>query len=198
MLLKYCMLLSLLQFAYGLTMCPDECACNTDIKGRLQIICSKLLNGELVHTNLKLFHFVISSIQFLTEGLKTIPVQSLDPNIQVLIISSSKNPLTISPIFIPFTKLEVLQINDANIQSIGVHSFWGVQSLRVLGILSSINQQPIQIHYPFFLFVSDLSRNNISTILANNFRGQDGLHSLDLSFNKIQEMATGLFQHLKV
>lgn len=72
------------------------------------------------------------------EGLKSIPVQSLDPKIQVLVISSSKNPLTISPIFIPFTKLEILQINDANIQSIGMHSFWGVQSLRVLGII--INQ----------------------------------------------------------
>lgn len=41
MLIKVCMLLSLLQLAYGLTMCPDECACNTDIKGRLQIMCSK-------------------------------------------------------------------------------------------------------------------------------------------------------------
>ncbi|XP_055294991.1 insulin-like growth factor-binding protein complex acid labile subunit isoform X2 [Sitodiplosis mosellana] len=148
MLVKCCMLLSLLQLAYGLTMCPDDCACNTDMKGRLQIIC---------------------------KGLKTIPVQSLDPSIQVLVISSSKNPLTISPIFIPFTKLEVLQINEANIQSIGVHSFWGVQSLRLL----------------------DLSRNNISTILANNFRGQDGLHELDLSFNKIQEIASWTFQHLK-
>lgn len=35
-------------------------------------------------------------------------------------------------------------------------------------------------------------------ILANNFRGQDGLHELDLSFNKIQEIASWTFQHLKV
>lgn len=47
-------------------------------------------------------------------------------------------------------------------------------------------------------FRVDLSRNNISTILANNFRGQDGLHELDLSFNKIQEIAGWTFQHLKV
>lgn len=82
---------------------------------------------------------VTFSIQ--TEGLKTMPTKSLDPNIQVLIISGTKNPLTISPIFIPFTKLEVLQINDAYIQSIGIHSFWGVQSLRILGMhsKSSIN-----------------------------------------------------------
>lgn len=48
------------------------------------------------------------------------------------------------------------------------------------------------------LSFADLSRNNISTILANNFRGQDGLHELDLSFNKIQEIASWTFQHLKV
>lgn len=69
-----------------------------------------------------------------TEGLRTIPAKEIDSNVEVLVISSSKNPLTLSPIFIPFTKLEVLQINDANIQSIGVHTFWGVQSLRILGI----------------------------------------------------------------
>lgn len=129
------MWLSLIQFTYGLTMCPDECSCNTDIKGRSQIHCSKFnfywntfeLNFPTVRV-----HQIDFSLYF-PEGLKTIPVQSLDPKIQVLIISSSRSPLTISPIFIPFTKLEVLQINDASIQSIGVHSFWGVQSLRVLG-----------------------------------------------------------------
>lgn len=143
MLLKWWMWLSLIQFAYGLTMCPDECSCNTDIKGRLQIICSKFIFcwNEIfffVHTSYWFFVFiscVIVHSNFL-EGVKTIPVKSLNPNIQVLIISSSRSPLTISPIFIPFTKLEVLQINDASIQSIGVHSFWGVQSLRVLGKIS--------------------------------------------------------------
>lgn len=46
--------------------------------------------------------------------------------------------------------------------------------------------------------VTDLSRNNISSIVANNFRGQDGLYELDLSFNKIQDIASWTFQHLKV
>lgn len=79
------------------------------------------------------FFLRIFFMRIIVEGIKMMPVKSLDPSIQVLIISSSRSPLTISPIFIPFTKLEVLQINDASIQSIGVHSFWGVQSLRVLG-----------------------------------------------------------------
>lgn len=43
-----------------------------------------------------------------------------------------------------------------------------------------------------------MSRNNISTIVSNNFRGQDGLFELDLSFNKIQEIASWTFEHLKV
>lgn len=130
MLIKWCMWLSLAQLAYGLTMCPDDCACNIDIKGRLEIICSKFLFSDNLSREIL---FIWYRYSLFAEGIKTIPVQSLDPNIQVLVISSSKSPLTISPIFIPFTKLEVLQINEASIQSIGVHSFWGVQSLRILG-----------------------------------------------------------------
>lgn len=70
---------------------------------------------------------------FITENLRTIPAKTLDPSVEVLIMIGSKSHLTISPVFIPFTKLQVLQINDANVQSIGMHSFWGVQSLRILG-----------------------------------------------------------------
>lgn len=143
--MKCCMVLSLLQLAYGLTMCPDECSCNTDTRGRLQIICSKFCSNPNSQFPFRLtsvcaidYLMLILCLFSLAEGLKTIPVQSLDPNLQVLVISGSKNPLTISPIFIPFTKLEVLQINDASLQAIGVHSFWGVQSLRVLGKI--INQ----------------------------------------------------------
>lgn len=80
-----------------------------DFKGRLQTVCNK-------------------------GGLRTIPVKALDRNVEILVIVGPKNYLSISPIFIPFTKLEVIRINDANVQAIGVHSFWGVQSLRVLGM----------------------------------------------------------------
>lgn len=66
-------------------------------------------------------------------GLRKIPAKELDPNVQVLVINNSKNPLTLSPIFISFKRLQVLQINDVHIQAIGVHTFWGVQNLRVLG-----------------------------------------------------------------
>lgn len=45
---------------------------------------------------------------------------------------------------------------------------------------------------------TDLARNNITTITDDNFRGQDGLHELDLSGNKIHRMPSGVFFHLKV
>lgn len=86
-------------------------------------------------------------------------MQQLDSNIQVLVISSSKSPLTISPIFIPFKKLEILRINEASIQSIGVHSFWGVQSLRVLGIANQIKGIALSnvgisiYHFLFYIFL---------------------------------------------
>lgn len=113
MLIKWYVLLSFLQLSYGLATCPEECTCSMDFKGRLQTVCSK-------------------------GGLRAIPVKALDPNVEVLVIVGPKNYLSISSIFIPFTKLEVLRINDANVQSIGVHSFWGVQSLRVLGKLRAL------------------------------------------------------------
>lgn len=112
MLIKWYVLLSFLQLSYGLATCPEECTCNMDFKGRLQTVCSK-------------------------GGMRAIPVKALDRNVEVLVIVGPKNYLSISPMFIPFTKLEVIRINDANIQSIGVHSFWGVQSLRVLGVYHS-------------------------------------------------------------
>lgn len=108
MIMKWYVLLSFLQLSYGLATCPEECTCGIDLKGRFQTICSK-------------------------GGLRSIPIKSLDHNVEVLIIVGTKNYITISSIFIPFKKLEILRINEANIQSIGVHSFWGVQSLRVLG-----------------------------------------------------------------
>lgn len=112
MLMKWYVLLSFLQLSYGLATCPEECTCTMDARERLQTICSR-------------------------GGLRAIPMQALDRNTEVLVIVGPKNYLSISPMFIPFTKLEILRINDANVQAIGVHSFWGVPSLRVLGMVTS-------------------------------------------------------------
>lgn len=45
---------------------------------------------------------------------------------------------------------------------------------------------------------TDLSRNNITNVNRNNFRGQDNLHELDLSKNKILNISSTTFGHLTV
>jgi hypothetical protein len=64
---------------------------------------------------------------------KSIPVEDIDSKTQVIIIRSSKHTLTIGPIFREFKKLQILRINDCNVPAIGVASFWGIVSLKVLG-----------------------------------------------------------------
>lgn len=108
MTIKWFAFFILIQMSCCLQTCPEECSCGLDIKGRIQTICIK-------------------------GGMKTIPIKSLDPNVEVLIIRGPRNFLTLSPAFVPFTKLEVLRITESNVPSIGTHSFWGVQSLRILG-----------------------------------------------------------------
>lgn len=91
--------------------CPAECVCSLDEKGRIQNICNRA-------------------------GWDSIPISSFDSNVEVLIIRGPRNHLTIGPIFFKFTHLEVLRITDSNIPSIGVQSFRGVPSLRILGKLN--------------------------------------------------------------
>lgn len=90
--------------------CPVECVCSLDEKGRIQNICNR-------------------------GGWQGIPISSLDSNVEVLIIRGPRNYITIGPIFDKFKHLEVLRITDSNVPSVGINSFWGVPSLRILGIL---------------------------------------------------------------
>lgn len=65
--------------------------------------------------------------------MKQIPVQDFDSRVEVIVIRGPKNTLTIGPIFQQFKKLQILRIIDSNIPAIGIHSFWGIKSLRILG-----------------------------------------------------------------
>lgn len=49
-----------------------------------------------------------------------------------------------------------------------------------------------------FLFSSDLSRNNISTINEENFKGQQNLLELSLSENRMEQVPSGSFKYLIV
>lgn len=48
------------------------------------------------------------------------------------------------------------------------------------------------------LFLIDLSRNNISTLSEDNFKGQQNLLELNLSKNKLDVVASGTFKYLTV
>lgn len=66
-------------------------------------------------------------------GLRGLPIKTLAPDVGVLIISGQRNHITISPTFSQLKKLQILRIVDSNVQSLGKYSFWGIQTLRVLG-----------------------------------------------------------------
>lgn len=70
-----------------------------------------------------------------TGDLKSVPVRSLDSDVEVLIIRGPRNNIIIGPIFAPFLQLKVLRITDSNVPAIGKNSFWGCQNLRILGKL---------------------------------------------------------------
>ena len=65
--------------------------------------------------------------------MKQIPIKEFDSQVEVIVIRGPKNTLTIGPIFQPLKNLETLRIIDSNVPAIGMHSFWGVPSLRILG-----------------------------------------------------------------
>lgn len=68
--------------------------------------------------------------------MKQVPIKEFDEEINVIVIRKPKNILSIGAVFQSFKKLEVLRIVEANVPAIGVHSFWGVPSLRILGMLT--------------------------------------------------------------
>lgn len=102
------LLVSLATIVFGYRECPDVCMCSLDDRGRIQTVCSK---GDMT----------------------LIPIDSMDRNVEVLIVRGHRNHISIGPIFRQLQHLEILRITDSNVPSVGTHSFWGVPSLRVLG-----------------------------------------------------------------
>ena len=65
--------------------------------------------------------------------MKQIPIKEFDEEINVIIIRKPKHTLTVGAVFQSLKKLEILRIVECNVPAIGMHSFWGVPTLRVLG-----------------------------------------------------------------
>ncbi|XP_052896445.1 insulin-like growth factor-binding protein complex acid labile subunit [Anopheles moucheti] len=130
--------------------CPTDCHCDLDQKGRYRTVCNKV-------------EWIIP------------PLSQFEPDVEVFVISNTRNPINVGPQFQFFNKLEVLRIVNANIQSVGDRSFWGLVRLKTI----------------------DISHNNITQLGTENFRGQDNLIELDLSRNRLDNIASGTFGHLK-
>lgn len=65
--------------------------------------------------------------------MKQIPVEDFDDDISTIIIRKLKTTLPLGAAFQAFKKLEILRIVESNVPAIGLHTFWGVPSLRILG-----------------------------------------------------------------
>lgn len=152
-LLLMVLFLSLPQWCSG-GQCPRDCTCFLDIRGRRQITCAR---GGMSDP---------------------IPIQSMDQQVEVLVITAPynySNDLTIGPIFQQFNRLEELHIVRSNVPAIGRHSFWGVPTLQTL----------------------NLTQNNISHVLDYNFRGLANLLELHLDDNRIESMPSETFRYLQ-
>ncbi|KAK4880191.1 hypothetical protein RN001_008337 [Aquatica leii] len=134
-------------------ICPLNCSCTLDSKGRKITSC---VEGGMTDS---------------------IPVDEMDLGIKVLDINAPENnwnSLTIGPVFQKFKTLEEIRIRRSHLPQIGMHTFWGVPSVKIL----------------------DLSFNNISVVFDHNFRGLLNLIELHLDDNLIQKVSSGVFKHL--
>jgi hypothetical protein len=108
--------------------CPAECTCDLDSIGRYAAICER---GEI--DNGSALCDCLRSQPLSTGNMKQIPIKDFDEEMNVIVIRKPKHTLTISPVFYMLKKLEILRIIESNVPAIGLGSFWGVPSLRLLG-----------------------------------------------------------------
>jgi hypothetical protein len=139
-------------------------------------------------------------------SMKQIPIKEFDDEVNVIVIRKPKHSLQVGAVFQSLKKLEILRIIESNVPAIGMHSFWGVPSLRILGkierefIATSRPQFSRSVFSSFSLFCLnlDLSKNNITLISDDNFKGQQNLLELNLSKNKMDQIPSGTFKYLIV
>ncbi|KFM58186.1 Leucine-rich repeat-containing protein 15, partial [Stegodyphus mimosarum] len=132
--------------------CPQVCICDTDNEDRKRVLCNR-------------------------GGLTEIPMQQMDYDIQVLIITAPPNhynELTIGRIFLDFYELEEVRITYSKLPAIGDSSFYPGKKLKIL----------------------DLSHNNITFIRDKDFFGLRNLKILDLSYNGIAASPSAPFRFL--
>ncbi|KPM06900.1 leucine-rich repeat-containing protein 18 [Sarcoptes scabiei] len=109
------------------------------------------------------------------DSLRTIPLAKMDPETQVITITSKPgryNSLNLGPIFTNLTFLEEIHITRSKLPAIGESTFCSPNCIP--SCRSSIR-------------ILDLSQNNIANLVQGNFNCLDYLEILDLSENDLSD-----------
>ncbi|KAF6214153.1 hypothetical protein GE061_008892 [Apolygus lucorum] len=161
-------------FCQTMSLCPTDCWCGLDSRGRRQVICAK---GGM-------------------EG--AIPVAQMDLHTEILKITApidNENSLTIGPIFHEFQQLSDLQITYSNVPAIGKHSFWGVPSLKHLNLTNNNISQVLEYNFRGLVNLLELhlDHNRIESMGSGTFHHLPELRTLTLSYNRLKHLSPRLF-----
>ncbi|PSN34628.1 hypothetical protein C0J52_26126 [Blattella germanica] len=158
-------------------ICPRDCSCFLDIRGRRQVTCAR---GGMVDP---------------------IPIHSMDQQMEVLLITAPEdfpNVLTIGPIFRQFNRLEELHIVRSNVPAIGKYSFWGVPTLQKLNLTQNNISHVLDNNFRGLanLLELHLDDNRIESMPSGTFSHLQELRKLSLARNRITELVPRLFLKL--
>lgn len=158
-------------------ICPLDCFCRLDEKGRRKTSC---VQGGMIGP---------------------IPTSTIDKDTQVLEIRSaddSANWLLIGAVFQTLTELEEVHVVRSNVPEISKHAFWGLKGLEVLNLMGN-NITALQDHN--FRGLANLrelylDENKIEQLVTGGFKYLTDLKILSLAGNKLEELDARVFERL--
>lgn len=167
-------LLLLTSIAEVISICPSECSCYLDHKGRMAVSCA--------------------------EGGLTGPItlENVNTSTEVLRITAPEtnpNTLTMSPAFQQFLQLEEIHITRSQIPQLGQHFFWGLKKLDILNLSQNSILQPLDHNFRGLSNLKELylDDNQISSLPSGTFRYLHSLKILSIQRNRIREMTPRIF-----
>lgn len=160
-------------------LCPSECACRLDEKGRRKVSC---ILGDMT---------------------EPIPTDEMDEGMEALEISAPSDRhwnviLTLGPVFKQFKKLQELRIWRSGLLQIAMHAFWGVPSLRLLDLRQN-NLSTVYDHNfrgLVNLVELNLDENRLDRLPTGAFKHLSELRILTLQRNNLTELVPRLFLKL--
>jgi Leucine-rich repeat (LRR) protein len=154
-------------------LCPSQCACYLDNKGRNVVACTE---GGIVGP-------LAFNMSLDTEVLKiTAPEDNM-------------NQLTMSPVFHSYKNLEEIHITRSNIPQLGMHFFLTLGKLDVLDLSQNNITQPLDHNFRGLLRLKELylDDNRINSLPSGTFRYLQELKVLSIQRNRITELMPRIF-----